>query len=56
MQAPRELALGGAGRPDEQGMLTGERREQRQAYLPAAFDQPMLERIENLGQPRPERE
>jgi hypothetical protein len=46
MQAPRQFALGGARRADQQGVFAGQGGEQAQADALAAFDQPGFERVE----------
>ena len=46
VQPPRELALGGAGRPDEQRVLAGQGSEQSKPHLPAALDEATFELIE----------
>ncbi len=50
-QPAREFALGGAGRPEQQQVLAGERRQQRQPDLGVALDQMGRQGIEQPAQP-----
>jgi hypothetical protein len=45
-QAARQFALGGAGRPDQQRVLAGQRGQQAQAHDRAALDQTAFERVD----------
>ena len=53
VQAPRQFALGGARRADQQHVFAGQRRQQQQAHRGAAFEQAVLERGAVPQQQRP---
>ena len=50
VKPPRQLALGGAGRADQQGVLAGQRRQKRQPDHAATLDQAGLEVVEQQRQ------
>jgi hypothetical protein len=50
VQAPRQFALGRAGRTDQQRMLAGKRSEQRKAHLAATLDEAGFQLIQQSRQ------
>ncbi len=46
VQAPRQFALGGAGRTDQQRVLAGQRRQERQPHDATALDEARLQMVE----------